>query len=347
MLFASVNVSEERKGMRHLLEALNRLQLDNLVPVCVGHAADSSEFYPGTITLGYVDDPVRSAMIYSAADIFVGPSLQEAFGQVFIEAAACGTPSIGYPVDGVREAIEHGVTGRVATAIKPAALADEIQRLYYDTQHREDLAVWGRIAVENEWSLRSCYHQINQQLSQSADELGFRPPANIAFDPQLTAGIMRGKGRRVGVLEKSETGIQFGGGFADQERIELANGQDGYARWVVNDHCEFSVNVDQPQTIRAELLNPVANQRAQIFCDDELINTIAIEAKQNFFDAETVDLVEGIGPGQFQIRIEFSGTVAEQNGSRELAMLIADLRFAPVESKPDKLQEPMVHNPAA
>ena len=40
-------------------------------------------------------------MVYSAADVFVMPSSQEAFGLTALEATACGTPVIGFAVGGL------------------------------------------------------------------------------------------------------------------------------------------------------------------------------------------------------------------------------------------------------
>ena len=52
--------------------------------------------------------------IYSAADVCVVPSRFESFGQVALESAACGTPSVGFANTGVNEIIEHKVNGYIA-----------------------------------------------------------------------------------------------------------------------------------------------------------------------------------------------------------------------------------------
>ena len=52
--------------------------------------------------------------IYSASDILLTPSILEAFGQVAIEAASCGTPSIGFENTGLSDAIKHKQTGYLA-----------------------------------------------------------------------------------------------------------------------------------------------------------------------------------------------------------------------------------------
>ena len=41
-----------------------------------------------------ISNPNELVQIYSAADVFVNPSIEEAFGLVTAEALACGTPAI-------------------------------------------------------------------------------------------------------------------------------------------------------------------------------------------------------------------------------------------------------------
>ena len=300
VLFASVNVSEERKGVRHLFEALNRLQLDNLLPVCIGYSADASDLYPGTITLGYIDDPYQNAMIYSAADVFVGPSLEEAFGQVFVEAAACGTPAIGYPVGGVPEAIVDGVTGRIAKEVHPAALAREISNLYFDEEYRKNLSVWGRIEVENEWSYRSAYHQFNNLLREVPEHIGFLPPTKISFDPAKTHGIVSGRGRQFGILEKTGSYVLHGTGFTEEEYLELLDGSRRKVRWSVGGSSQLTVQVDGDAShqVIAQCLNPLPEQTIDVFCNGSKINSVAIQAKQNFLDPVDICLVPELCPGR-------------------------------------------------
>ena len=57
------------------------------------------------------DDLVRA---YSAADVFVFPSLTDTFGLVLIEALACGTPIAAYDVAGLRAVLQpHGADSPV------------------------------------------------------------------------------------------------------------------------------------------------------------------------------------------------------------------------------------------
>jgi glycosyltransferase involved in cell wall biosynthesis len=82
--------------------------------------------------LGLVKGDEALATIYSAADVLVIPSLQEAFGQTVTEAMACGTPSVGFNVGGVPDMITEAVTGFLAPPRDVAGLARAIRKALSD-----------------------------------------------------------------------------------------------------------------------------------------------------------------------------------------------------------------------
>ncbi len=49
--------------------------------------------------------------IYRSCDVFVFPSKTDTFGQVMVEAMACGLPVAAYPVIGPLDVVKHGSTG--------------------------------------------------------------------------------------------------------------------------------------------------------------------------------------------------------------------------------------------
>jgi glycosyltransferase involved in cell wall biosynthesis len=59
---------------------------------------------------------------YSAADVFVFPSLTDTFGNVLLEAMACGVPVAAFDVMGPKDVITHGLTGILGSDLKEAAL---------------------------------------------------------------------------------------------------------------------------------------------------------------------------------------------------------------------------------
>ncbi|MBK8915952.1 MAG: glycosyltransferase [Phycisphaerales bacterium] len=177
IMTSGTSADDPRKGLSHLAEALQLLDLPDVLVVSIGHAdATRPPPMPGFRAMGYLRDPRDVAMLYSACDLFVGPSLAEAFGQVFIEAAACGIPSVGYPVGGIPEALIDGVSGRIAREVSPAALAEAIEELYADDALRSDLGAWARILAECEFSPEASYRSWFGALRAGgiAESLGLR-----------------------------------------------------------------------------------------------------------------------------------------------------------------------------
>ncbi|MGL4400514.1 MAG: glycosyltransferase, partial [Luteolibacter sp.] len=79
LLFSCSDLGDKRKGMDHLVQAIRKLNLPDLVPVCIGYNDRKAPLdLPGLISVGYVKDPYQQALLYSAANLFVAPSLEEA-----------------------------------------------------------------------------------------------------------------------------------------------------------------------------------------------------------------------------------------------------------------------------
>ena len=60
---------------------------------------------------------------YASADVFVFPSLTDTFGNVMLEAPACGVPVAGFPVTGPKDVITSGKVGILSSDLKEAAVA--------------------------------------------------------------------------------------------------------------------------------------------------------------------------------------------------------------------------------
>ena len=73
--------------------------------------------------------------IYSRANVYVLPSIQDALPLSVTEAQMCGTPVIGTYSGGMVEMIEDGVTGFVIPVNNPGALAEKLEHL---ASHRQE-----------------------------------------------------------------------------------------------------------------------------------------------------------------------------------------------------------------
>jgi phosphatidylinositol alpha-1,6-mannosyltransferase len=107
--------------------------------------------------LGFVDE-TDLIDVYNSADIFCMPSRElpyqvEGFGITYLEAAACGVPSIGGLRSGAQDAIVDGKTGLLVDPESPESIAGAIRRLTTDKSLREILgaAALERVRQELTW----------------------------------------------------------------------------------------------------------------------------------------------------------------------------------------------------
>lgn len=60
--------------------------------------------------LGHVNSDRWFSLIYSTADVFVIPSLQDNLPNTVLESMACGTPVIGFAVGGISDMVRDRLT---------------------------------------------------------------------------------------------------------------------------------------------------------------------------------------------------------------------------------------------
>lgn len=85
---------------------------------------------------GRVSDAERTDAL-ARADALILASVREGWGLVVTEANAVGTPAIAYDVPGLRDSIQHDVTGLLCSSSRPDALASGLERLASDPKlHR-------------------------------------------------------------------------------------------------------------------------------------------------------------------------------------------------------------------
>jgi len=115
---AAGGASDPRKGFRLLTEALGRMP--DSVPLRLltfGQSAPDASLprWVESVHLGQLTAERLQALVYSAADLTVVPSIQDNSPQVVLESMACGTPVLGTQVGGIPEVIRHGETGWLAS----------------------------------------------------------------------------------------------------------------------------------------------------------------------------------------------------------------------------------------
>lgn len=91
-------------------------------------------------------------LVYNGADLFVLASENETFGQVYIEAMACGVPVIGTNVGGVPEIITDGYNGFLITPGNPSNLAQKIEEIFNNEQLKKSFIDNGFKTIRSKFS---------------------------------------------------------------------------------------------------------------------------------------------------------------------------------------------------
>jgi glycosyltransferase involved in cell wall biosynthesis len=90
-----------------------------------------------------------------AADLFVFPTMDEAFGLSLVEAMACGLPVVSTAVGGIRDFLAHGTNGMEVPAGDADALHRAISRLLADDLARQRLGCAARDTAVSRYSLQA------------------------------------------------------------------------------------------------------------------------------------------------------------------------------------------------
>ena len=115
----------ERKGLRFAIAAMALSNNRKMRLLVAGRGNQRYHKAKHVRFLGEIPDP---ECIYSAADIFILPTIYDPFSNACLEALACGLPVITTRSNGFSEIIEHEVHGSIVDfANNVVALRDAIQ----------------------------------------------------------------------------------------------------------------------------------------------------------------------------------------------------------------------------
>lgn len=128
---------DERKGLDTFIELSKRLP-DKYQIVLVGTDDKIDKLLPkNIISIHRTQNVSKLTEIYTASDVFVNPTLDEAFGMVNIEALACGTPVVTYKSGGSPECIDDSC-GIAIPKNDIEAIQKEIIRICEDKPYLSD-----------------------------------------------------------------------------------------------------------------------------------------------------------------------------------------------------------------
>lgn len=141
LLFGADSLTSKRKGGDHLRSAISSL-IDGhrgaRVEVVL-FGSHSIQLPVPVHSLGNISEEERLALVYSAADAFVFPSVEDNAPLTVGEALLCGLPVVAFPVGNVTDLVRHGKTGYIAEYLDADDLAKGI-RWALDASLRESIS---------------------------------------------------------------------------------------------------------------------------------------------------------------------------------------------------------------
>lgn len=170
ILFGAVNAtSDKRKGFNLLKKSLDSLKShysSNDIELLVFGSSEpeTKEIDNYKIHyLGSLKDQLSLSIAYSAADIFVAPSLEDNLPNTVIESMACGTPVIAYNIGGMSDMIDNNVNGFLVKAFDTKEYADKISVLLNDENKIVEFSSNARNKVIKNFDLKhvsKMYHEL-------------------------------------------------------------------------------------------------------------------------------------------------------------------------------------------
>lgn len=175
ILFASRLVWE--KNLETLFRVYDQMQA-GIIPVNFVIAGDGNAMHacrqrmPTAIFTGRVSHKQLS-VLYASADVFIFPSVSEAYGNVVAEAMASGLPCIVADGGGSKDFIQHGINGYLCSPHDATDYCDKIVRLLASQTLRESFITTALLhSKEQCWdTLAEIYFEDLERLAQQPTPL--------------------------------------------------------------------------------------------------------------------------------------------------------------------------------
>lgn len=143
------------KGWNYVKEVVDAYAKDSKVMfLCVGNSEENIDINEKVKFLPFVFNKESLAKYYSAADLFLLPSLAENFPLTVLEAMSCGLPVVSFDVGGVKEAVLHRINGYIAKYGNLDDIKNGIKYVFgLDKENYDKMSLGCRQRVKENFSL--------------------------------------------------------------------------------------------------------------------------------------------------------------------------------------------------
>ncbi|HCL01510.1 MAG TPA: glycosyl transferase [Lachnoclostridium phytofermentans] len=149
IILGVANIWDDRKGYRFFIDLLSYINQDEAI-VLVGLTQEQKKRLPRNILgITRTNSVEELAEIYSMADVFVNPTLEDNFPTTNLEAIACGTPVITFNTGGSIESVDS-CCGTIVEKKNVKDLYSAIQLYKNDRPTKENIIAKSRRYDKNE-----------------------------------------------------------------------------------------------------------------------------------------------------------------------------------------------------
>ena len=136
---ADGGVKNPFKGGEFVFKAFEKLKNRNDI-LFLNIGGENGQKSENWLDFGYVNDPKIMAKLYSAADIYLFPTLADNCPLTAIESLACGLPVVTFETGGVPEIVENEESGFVVEYKNGEKLVEALEKLLNNDELREKMA---------------------------------------------------------------------------------------------------------------------------------------------------------------------------------------------------------------
>jgi glycosyltransferase involved in cell wall biosynthesis len=170
ILFGAVSVNDKRKGFFYLEEVLKKINNQDYAVAIFGKSDKKINLEVDTYYLGNIKNEEEISLLYSSADVFVCPSLEDNLPNTLIESISSGTPAVAFEIGGIPDIIDHKKNGYLA---KPFDVDDLKRGIEWCIEDKERNCQLGKNAREKAESKFSTKIQIKNYIENFKKQIDY------------------------------------------------------------------------------------------------------------------------------------------------------------------------------
>ncbi|CAN5201778.1 hypothetical protein BH10PSE13_BH10PSE13_00010 [soil metagenome] len=324
ILTAAASIEDERKGLPLLMEALKgRPELHDALLVIIGSGRSFPKTAYAVHFTGYVQDERLVSLYFQAADIFVGPSREEALGQTFIEAGACGTPSVAFRLGGIPDVVIDGVTGLLVDRPEAEPLGHALLSMKSDAGMRRSMGANAVLHIRNRFSLEMMAAGFLSLLTTRKFGRAMSPSVNLRAD-----GVQPVHFRYLAtpmeetLLPDSASWFPIANIVEDRNAKAVGLAQDKFF-WATALQCALVAEAPHEGTFKIRIRYRKVTEKQHLRLVVNGHESVQHDLEHGFGSFHQVDLPLRLQKGYNRIVLAFSDIVKHEHDEMPLALMIA------------------------